>query len=344
MTLAEIAKYIDGEIVGDAALDISGIAGIKEAKPGDITFLANAKYESLLNETSASAVLVAKDCDLDTNLAVIKTKDPSYAFSKVITLLNPDLEKHFEGIDDKAVVADSVRLGDNVAVGPCAIIEEGAVVGEGTVVYAGVYIGRDAVIGKNCILYPNLTIRERCVLGDNVIIHSGTVIGSDGFGFATIDGEHKKIPQVGIVEIEDDVEIGSNVTVDRARFDKTLIRRGAKIDNLVQIAHNVEIGQHALVVAQVGISGSTKVGKYAILAGQVGVAGHLEIGDQAVVGAQGGVTKSLEGGKQYWGTPARDMKTVLREQASLIRLPDAMKRIKALEKEINAIKESLNND
>lgn len=343
MTLADIAKYIDGNIVGDAALEISGIAGIKEAKAGDITFLANAKYESLLAETNASAVLVANDFELDTDLALIKTKDPSYAFSKVITLLNPDLERHFDGVDERAVVSSQAKLGDNVAVGACAVIEEGAVVGDGSVIYSGVYIGRDAVIGKNCILYPNLTIRERCVLGDNVIIHSGTVIGSDGFGFATIDGEHKKIPQVGIVEIEDNVEIGSNVTVDRARFDKTLIRKGAKIDNLVQIAHNVEIGEHALVVAQVGISGSTKVGKYAILAGQVGVAGHLEIGDQAVVGAQGGVTKSLEGGKQYWGTPARDMKTVLREQASLIKLPQAIKRIKVLEKELERIKESLDN-
>lgn len=341
MKISEIVNIVSGEIVGDADLSITGISGLKEAKQGDLSFLGNMKYESLLESTNASAVLVPLDFNGDCDIAVIKVRDPSYAFSLVFSKMHPELEEHFEGIHSSAVISQTAKLGANVAVGPCAVIEDGAEIGDNCVIYGNCYLGRQVKLGNSCLIYPNVTIRERCELNNRVIIQSGTVIGSDGFGYATIDGEHKKIPQVGIVLIEDDVEIGANVTVDRARFDKTIIRRGAKIDNLVQIAHNVEIGEHSFVVAQVGISGSTKIGKYAVLAGQVGVAGHLEIGDQTVVGAQGGVTKSLEGGKQYWGLPARDMKTVLREQASLIKLPDALKKIKALEKELDQIKESL---
>ena len=282
MNVKDIADLVGGVIKGNADLIIERAVGIKDAESDCVTFLGNSKYESLLETTKASCVLVAENFDSDIETTLIKTKDPSYAFAQVLNVLNPELNKKLEGIHPKAVVDKTVQLGKNVAVGACAVI------------------GENVKIGDNCIIYPNVTIYNGAQLGNNVIIHAGTVIGSDGFGYATIDGEHKKIPQLGIVVIEDDVEIGANVTIDRARMDKTIIGQGTKIDNLVQIGHNTIIGKHSIIVSQVGISGSTEIGDHVVLAGQVGVAGHLKIGDKAIVGAQGGVTKSLEAGGKYW--------------------------------------------
>lgn len=341
MNAQEIAKLVEGIIVGDETSTISDGADIKNATAKQLTFLSNSKYLPLFQSTQAAIVLVPMDFELSSEKTLIRTKDPSYAFSLVMEHLHPELQNHPQGIHPKAVIDETATLGENVAIGACAVIEAGAVIGANTIIYAGTYIGEKTQIGANAILYPNVTIRERCEIGNRVIIHSGTVIGADGFGFATIDGKHKKIPQLGTVLIEDDVEIGSNVSIDRARFDKTIIRKGAMIDNLVQIAHNVVIGENSIIVSQVGISGSTEIGKNVILAGKVGVVGHIQIGDNVVVGAKGGVSKSLTEPGQYWGVPAKPIKQDLKEKAAIQRLPETQKRLKTLEKVVAELMKQL---
>jgi UDP-3-O-[3-hydroxymyristoyl] glucosamine N-acyltransferase len=222
-------------------------------------------------------------------------------------------------------------------VGACAVIEAGARVGAGTVIYPGVYIGRDAQVGRDCVVYANVTVYERCIIGNGVILHSGAVIGSDGFGYATVKGIHYKIPQTGIVVIEDDVEIGANVTVDRARFDKTFIGRGTKVDNLVQIAHNVSIGEHCIFVSQSGAAGSATFGSHVTVAGQAGIAGHITLGDNTVVGGQSGVLKSFPAGSVIWGTPAQDMRATKKTMAYTQRLPELAARIKQLEETVERL-------
>ncbi len=341
MNAREIAQLIDGIVVGDETEIISGCADIRKATAEDITFLANTKYMPLFQTTNASIILVPKDFNIKSEKTLIQTNDPSYAFSLVMEALYPDLQQHPEGLHPRAVIDESVSLGENVAIGACAVIETGVVIGNNTIIYAGTYIGHDTRIGDDTIIYPNVTIRERCEIGNRVIIHSGSVIGADGFGFVTIDGKHRKIPQLGTVHIEDDVEIGSNVSIDRARFDKTVIKKGAMIDNLVQIAHNVVIGENSIIVSQVGISGSTEVGKNVVLAGKVGVVGHIKIADNAMVGAKGGVSKSITKPGQYWGVPAKPLKQDLREKAAVHKLPDMQKKVRSLEKEINELKNQL---
>jgi len=343
MNAHDIARLVGGELVGDESVVINGGAGIKEAGAEHLTFLANSKYMPLFKSTKASVVIVPEDFDTQTEKTLIKTKDPSYAFSLIMVKLHPDLQKPPQGIHQNAVIAETAILGENVGVGACAVIEADVVIGDNTIIYAGAYIGHNTQIGSNTILYPNVTVRERCTLGDRVIIHSGTVIGADGFGFATIDGKHRKIPQLGAVLIEDDVEIGSNVSIDRARFDKTIIKKGAMIDNLVQIAHNVIIGENSIIVSQVGISGSTEVGRNVILAGKVGVVGHIKIGDNVMVGAKGGVSKSITEPGQYWGVPVKPIKQDLKEKAAIQKLPDALKKLRQLEKEIAELKKQLSD-
>ncbi|HEC69479.1 MAG TPA: UDP-3-O-(3-hydroxymyristoyl)glucosamine N-acyltransferase [Candidatus Omnitrophica bacterium] len=340
MTLDEIAQLIEGEVVGDPNIVITGISGIKEAKQGDITFLANPKYTPLLKTTQASAIITSFEVN-NTSKPLIKTANPSLAFAKIVSLVGPNNVRHPQGIHPTALIAENVKLGKDVAIGAYAIIEEGVVIGDNTIIYGGCFIGHDTKIGKDVLIYPNVSIRERIEIGDRVIIHSGTVIGSDGFGFATVKGVQEKIPQIGTVVIEDDVEIGANVTIDRARFDKTLIGKGTKIDNLVQIAHNVIIGEHSIIVAQAGISGSTVVGKGVILAGQAGVVGHIHIGDGAIVAAQAGVTKSVPPNTKVSGYPAKPHEQAKRVNACVQRLPLAYKRIKELEEEVKKLKEKL---
>jgi len=241
-TLKEIAEFIDGELVGNGNIIITGISGIKEASEGDITFVANPKYLALIETTHASAIITPSDIEV-TSKPIIRTQSPSLAFAKLVSFIAPSEAKHIKGIHPSAVLGKDVSLGRDVAIGPYVVIEDSVSIGDKTIIYAGCFIGHHTKIGNDTLIYSNVSIRERVTIGNRVIIHSGTVIGSDGFGFATINGIHHKIPQIGTVVIEDDVEIGANVTIDRARFGKTLIGRGTKIDNLVQIAHNVIIGE-----------------------------------------------------------------------------------------------------
>ena len=339
-TLKEIAQFIDGSVVGDENVEIYGVCGIKEAKQGDITFVANPKYISLMDHTNASAIITTPDVKKAPK-PLILTENPSLAFAKLLTLVSPDEKVRYAGIHSTAVLGRNVRFGKNISVGPYVVIEDNSEIGDDTVIGSGCFIGNNAKIGKNTVIYSLVTIRERVIIGDRVIVHSGTVIGSDGFGFATVKGLHQKIPQIGTVIIEDDVEIGSNVTIDRARFDKTLIKHGTKIDNLVQIAHNVVIGENSIVVAQTGISGSTIIGKNVTLAGQTGIIGHISIGDNAVVAAQAGVTKSVPANTCVSGYPAKPHKKAKRINACVQKLPDLYKLVNKLEEKIAALENAL---
>ncbi len=339
-TLREIAELIGGEVVGDGDIVITGVSGIKEAAEGDIAFLANPKYQPLLESTKAAAVITSRDI-LKAPKPIIRIENPSLAFAKVVELAMPERNRHPRGIHPTAVIGRNVTLGKDIGIGAYVVIDDGASIGDRTVVYPGCYIGRDSRVGCDTLIYANVSVREEIIIGDRVIIHSGTVIGSDGFGFATIDGVHHKIPQVGTVVVEDDVEIGANVTIDRARFDKTVIGKGTKIDNLVQIAHNVEVGENSIIVAQVGISGSTVIGRNVTLAGQVGIVGHITIGDRAIVAAQSGVSKSVPADTMVWGYPAKPMAGALRVNACVQNLPRLFKTIDELKKKIAELEEKL---
>lgn len=340
-TLAEIARIIDGEVIGDGNIVITGVCGIKEAKSGDLTFVANPKYLPLIEHTRASAIITSRDIE-PISKPVIKTENPSLAFAKMVSLLSPNHMVYPKGIHSTAIIAGDVKLGKNVAIGPYVVVEDSVVIGDNTVIYSGCYIGHHSALGKNTLIYPNVSIRERTAIGSHVIIHSGTVIGSDGFGFATVRGMHEKIPQIGTVVIEDNVEIGANVTIDRARFDKTIIGKGTKIDNLVQIAHNVVVGENSIIVAQAGISGSTVIGKGVILAGQAGIVGHISIGDGAVVAAQAGVTKSVPANTKVSGYPAKPHEAAKRVNACVQNLPHLYKTISELKEKIALLEEKLN--
>ncbi len=342
-TLKEIARLVEGEIVGDEKIVVTGVCGIKEAKKGDLTFVANPRYLSLMNHTMASAIITSKDVK-SAPKPIIRTENPSIAFAKMVSLLEPNEVKRPKGIHPTAVIGERVKLGRNVAIQPYVVIEDNAEIKDNTILYAGVFVGHHTKIGKDCMVYPYVIIRERNVIGDRVIIHGGTVIGSDGFGFSTVKGVHQRIPQIGNVIIEDDVEIGANVTIDRARFEKTLIKKGTKIDNLVQIAHNVVVGEHSIIVAQSGISGSTTIGNNVTLAGQSGVIGHVSIGDNSVVAGKAGVTKSVPRNSCVSGFPAKPHSQAKRINACVQNLPDLYKRLKALEEEIEKLKSPVSKD
>jgi UDP-3-O-[3-hydroxymyristoyl] glucosamine N-acyltransferase len=339
-TLKELSAFVDGELVGDGDIMITGVSGIREAAEGDITFLANSKYLPLLEKTRASAIVTSRDVAIG-HKPIIRTENPSLAFVKIVSFISPDHTVHPKGIHPTAVIGKNVSLGKNVAIGPYAVIEDNAKIGQDSVIYSGCFIGHDTEIGSHGLIYPNVSLRERIRIGENVIIHSGTVIGSDGFGYVSVEGRHHKVPQVGTVVIEDDVEIGANVAIDRARFDKTIVGRGTKIDNLVHIAHNVVIGENSLIVAQVGISGSTVIGKGVTLAGQVGIVGHVEIGDNAVVMAQSGVSKSVPAGACVWGYPAKPQESAKRVNACVQNLPRLYKTISELRKKIEELEAKL---
>jgi len=341
-TLSEIAKLVDGEVVGNSDIVITGVSGIREAKEGDITFAANSKYNHLIKETNASAIITSKDI-IDAPKPIVRTENPSLAFAKVVSLVTPIKIKHPKGIHPSAILADNVKLGKNIAVGAHTILEDGVEIGDNTIIYGSCYIGFDTKIGKDCLIYANVSIRERIEIGNRVIINNGTVIGSDGFGYVKVDGVHQRIPQVGTVLIEDDVDIGANVAIDRARFDKTIIGKGTKIDNLVQIAHNVIIGENSIIVAQTGISGSSTIGKNVILAGQSGVVGHISIGDNVTVGAQSGVTKSVPPNMTVSGYPAKPHDTAKRVNACIQKLPQLFKSFLELKKKIEDLESKLKN-
>lgn len=336
-TLEEIAAIIDGEIVGDKNTVVTGICGIKEAGKGDLTFVANSRYVSLMNHTKASAIITSKDVE-SAPKPIIRTENPSIAFAKMVSLMAPNEAKRPKGIHPTAVIGEKVKIGRNVAIQAYVVIEDNVEIKDNTILYAGAYVGHHAKIGRDCAIYPYVIIRERVAIGNRVIIHGGTVIGSDGFGFSTVKGVHKRIPQIGSVIIEDDVEIGANVTIDRARFDKTLIKKGTKIDNLVQIAHNVVVGEHSIIVAQSGISGSTTIGNNVTLAGQSGIIGHVSVGDNVVVAARAGVTKSIPPNACVSGFPAKPHSVAKRINACVQNLPDLYKKVRALEEEIKELK------
>jgi UDP-3-O-[3-hydroxymyristoyl] glucosamine N-acyltransferase len=338
ISLRELAKLLDGEVVGDGDVEITGVAGIKEARTGDITFLANPRYETYIRSTKASAVIVDRD-HLSVDKPLIENSNPYYAFLKAVKIFHGERNDLPTGIHSTAVLGKRVKLGTGVSLGPHVVVRDDATLGNGAVVKAGSYIGARCRLGPEVIIYPNVTLREDSVLGARVIVHSGTVIGSDGFGYAKDGDAYHKIPQVGNVVIEDDVEIGSNVTIDRATIGTTLIKKGVKIDNLVQIAHNVQIGENSIVIAQVGISGSAEIGSNVVLAGQAGLVGHIKIGDNARVGSQAGVTKSVPADTSVSGYPAQPHSFSKRLHASLQRLPDLLKRVRGLEKKIEAMEE-----
>jgi UDP-3-O-[3-hydroxymyristoyl] glucosamine N-acyltransferase len=335
-TLEEIASSLGCSYEGDGSTPIKGVAGIREAKKGDMTFLANPKYHKELAGTSASAVVAAPGVDTG-GLAVIRADNPYYAFSLVVRMFAPDREI-VPGIHPGAVVGEGAVIGEGASVYPNAFVEKGARIGAHTVIYPGVYIGEGSSVGEDCIIYPNVVIRDGVRIGDRVIIHGGTVVGADGFGYATEKGVHHKIPQIGGVVIEDDVELGANVTVDRGALGDTVIKRGSKIDNLVMIAHNVVIGEGSIIVAQAGISGSTVLGHHVVLAGQVGLVGHLNIGDGVQVGAKSGVSRDLDAWQAYSGIPAIPHKEWLRVQAVLPRLPELKKQLAELIRQVEELK------
>jgi UDP-3-O-[3-hydroxymyristoyl] glucosamine N-acyltransferase len=328
--LKDLAKLVDGELIGDGNIKIESAAPIEKAAKGQITFLANSKYKKYLKTTKASAIVLSVNTEFN-NIPVIRHKDPYYAFAQILDILYPD-ESTEVGIDQTAVISDRVKIDKNCCIGALVYIGKDSKIGKNCRIMPQVHIGKKVKLGDNCKIYPGVSILDRTIIGNNTTIHSGTVIGSDGFGYAQHEKGIKKVKQVGYVEIGHDVELGANVTVDRGALGPTKIGNYVKIDNLVQVAHNVEIGDYSIIVSQTGISGSTKLGKGVILAGQVGLVGHLDIGNGVKVGAQSGVAKDIPAGKTYFGTPAIDISQRLRIESIINRLPELIKRIRALEK------------
>jgi UDP-3-O-[3-hydroxymyristoyl] glucosamine N-acyltransferase len=338
-SLAQISEYLEGELVGDPTTKIRGVAAIEEAQPGELSFLANPRYAHFLKTTSASAVIVAKDTSAEgIKTPLIKHSNPYFAFARAVELFAGTKKVHPESVHSTAVLAEGVKLEKGVHLGPYVVLEKGVRVKRNSTVLAGSFIGADSSLGEGCLVYPNVIIRENVQIGKKVIIHSGAVIGSDGFGYAREKGVHRKIPQIGGVKIEDEVEIGANVTIDRAALGITRIGKGTKIDNLVQIGHNVDIGERCIIVAQVGIGGSTKIGDDAVLAGQAGLVGHINIGKQVVIGAQSGVTKDIPDGKTVFGCPAREIHKIKRIEAHLSRLDLYVQRLKDVERKLKEMR------
>mgnify|MGYP003731041101 CR=1 FL=1 len=343
ITTGEIAKFVDGILEGNDSIEITGLAGLADGVAGQITFLANARYERLVEKTKASAVIVPCDWKGIANCTIIRVKDPDFAFAKLAEMFAPPKYHYEKGIHKLACVSPEAEIGKDVFIGPFCVIEDRVKIGDGTVINAGCWIGHDVSIGYKCLFYANVSIRERTKIGNRVIIHNGAVIGSDGFGYFRQGEVWVKIPQIGIVEIGDDVEIGANVTIDRARFGKTVIGNGVKIDNLVQIAHNVKIGDNTAMAAQVGISGSSVIGKNVRLGGQAGIAGHINVGDNSIVGAQAGVTKDVPPGIMVSGYPAMPHDKAREMHAHLMRIPKLKERVAELEKKISELEKRIEN-
>lgn len=342
INLEKLAELVGGQLAaGDAERIITGLNSVMDAGPGEVTFLGNVRYVPALKTTRASAALVPEDLDVSeapAELALIRVKNPTLAFSSVIRFFGPPSVEFLPGVHETAVVAsDAIFDPQKVSIGPNAVIEAGVVLGSGTIIHAGAYLGRGAKLGMDCVIHANAAVKDRCVLGNRVILHSGSVVGTDGFGYELVKGRHQKIDQVGIVQIDDDVEIGSCTTIDRARFGRTWIGEGTKIDNLVQIGHNCVLGKHCIIVSQTGISGSTRLGNYVTLAGQVGVVGHLEIADQVIVLAKSGVTKNLTEAGAYTGFPARPLAEGRKAMALPAKIPDLIERVRELEKKLAAL-------
>jgi len=326
--------------MGDEGVRITGLSGIAEADEGDLTFLAAARYLHHMAHTKASAVLVPADF-ADDKKTLIQVADPYRAFAVLLGDCEPEVRRHPQGIHPTAVIGRDVVLGTGVGVGAYAYVGDQSRVGDSAILYAGVYVGDHCSVGANTLIYPHVVIREWVTIGERCVIHAGAVIGSDGFGFAPLNGAHAKIPQVGTVGIGDDVEIGANTTIDRATCGATVIGSGTKIDNLVQIGHNVRVGDQCIVSGQSGVAGSATIGAHVTLAGQVGVSGHLEIGDGAIVAGRSGVTKSVPPGRIVSGFPAGDHEEEKRIRAAQRRLPGMLRRVRRLEEQISELRERL---
>ena len=334
-TLREIADLIGAHLQGDENVLISGISGIVNAKAGDITFLHNAKYLEQAEKTNASAIVTSFDI-ANSAKPILKVKNPTFALNTLASLFSPQQSGPSKGLHPTVITGKAVSMGPETAIGAYVVIEDNVSIGRGVVIYPHSYIAYGSIIDEDTVIYSHVSIREKTVIGKRVIVHAGVVIGADGFGYDTINSVHHKIPHVGNVVIEDDVEIGANVTIDRARFDKTFIGRGTKIDNLVHIAHNVVIGKNCIIVAQVGISGSTIIGDNTVIAGQAGLAGHLTIGDNVIIGAQAGVTKSVPSKTFVSGYPARPHREAKKINAYVQQLPKLYKKVDALEAAVGA--------
>ncbi|HUK81165.1 MAG TPA: UDP-3-O-(3-hydroxymyristoyl)glucosamine N-acyltransferase [Verrucomicrobiae bacterium] len=334
LTARDIAGTVGGKLSGNPDEIVTGVAGIKEAQPGDLTFVGSPKYFSALKTTRASVVILASNAKVASDRTLIRVDNPLRAFATAVEHIVPPPIRFKPGVHPSAAIAPTAKLGKDVSIQPFVVIEDDAVVGDRTVVGAGSYVGNESQVGDDCIIYPRVTMRERTKLGDRVILHGGVVLGADGFGYEFTDGKHQKIPQVGTVEIGDDVEIGANTTIDRARFGKTRIGRGTKIDNLVQIGHNCVIGEHCIICGLVGMAGSTIIGDYVTIAGQVGIAGHLTIGDKSIIMAQAGVTKDVPPGSFMLGAPAVPHTKFKRVNAATQRLPEFVDKLRELEEQL----------
>jgi UDP-3-O-[3-hydroxymyristoyl] glucosamine N-acyltransferase len=333
--LEEAAKIVDGKIFGNKDITISSLAKIEEAKPGDITFLYLDKYEKFFPATKASAILVKPGFRKSRNdISYIEVELPHTAFSKLLNhFFKPDYK--LTGIDSSAYIHPSALIGEGAAVGKNVVISAGCIIGKNVKIFHNTVLLEDVIIGDKSVIFQNVSIREKCRIGSNVIIHCNSVIGSDGFGYEQDEnGAFQKIPQIGIVIIEDDVEIGSNVSVDRASLNATIIKKGTKIDNLVQVAHNVIIGENTIVAGQAGISGSTKIGKHCMILGQAGIAGHVEIADNVILHVQSGVSKNITKPGKYFGSPAKEIKEAFKLESHYRTLPEYADRIKQLEEKI----------
>ena len=338
LTLAGIAAIVEGEVQGDFDKRIRDVAPFDNASDEQITFAGSPKYLKRIAETGAGAVIVPRDFQASfKNLILVD--NPQVAFAKVVEAFHPPIKPE-TGISPNAHIGEGFACGQDVSIAPFVVIGSNVSIGRNVILHANVFIGDNVVIGDNVEIYPNVTILERCKIGNRVIIHAGTVIGSDGFGFAPDGEKYHKVPQIGIVQIDDDVEIGALNAIDRATFGKTWIQKGVKTDNLVQIAHNVTVGENSILVAQVGIAGSTTIGKHAVFAGQSAVAGHLNIGDNVIIGPQAGVAKSVKSGEVLSaGLPAIPHRLWLRVQRVLPMLPELLKRLSKVEKQLKQIEE-----
>jgi len=331
---SQIALLINGKIEGDPSVIVDSFGKIEEARSGQLSFLANLKYEEFLYSTNASVIILNTDYELKkpVNATLVRVADAYTAFATLLGKYQEMMTQQLSGVQEPSYIAKTASYGEKVFIGAFAYLGENVKIGNESKIFPNAFIGDGVSIGNRCIIHPGVKIYHGTVIGNNVTIHAGTVIGSDGFGFAPqADGSFKKVPQIGNVIIEDNVEIGANTTIDRATIGSTVIKAGAKLDNLIQIAHNVEIGNSTVIAAQAGVSGSTKIGKNAMIGGQVGIVGHINIGDGAKINAQSGVSKSIESGKAVTGSPAYDYTSALRSQAVTRKLPELEKRVKELE-------------
>jgi len=339
LTLKQIAEQVGGTVEGDDVA-IKGVAKIEEAKSGDITFMVNPKYAKYIDQSHASAVVVDDKIKETGGKPCIRAANPYYTFLKIVRLFHPPKKLIEEGVHPTAVVGEGTQLGKNVSIGPYVVIGRNCAVGDRTSLMPGVVVENNVQIGVDCFIYSHVSLRQDVILGNRVIIHNGTVIGSDGFGFALEDGRYHKIPQIGNVVIEDDVEIGANTTIDRATLGETRICKGVKLDNLVHVAHNCTIGENTVIAGQTGLSGSTHIGKNVRMGGQVGFAGHMTIGDGAAMAAQSGVSKDVPPGVMVSGSPARPHRETMRIQAATNKLPELVKTIKELKERIQQLEKN----